>query len=192
MFLDKISFVLIMLVVFCLNNSAIAQDGSKQKDITVSPGSPQNSIKKNDIVVLHLNVTQTEVCAGEAIEFTAKLENVSNNPVSINRRYLWRYTTEFAFTVDPASVINIPKARVGSGDGWEVDDDYVILKPNEVFKATRITDTSTDEFYMSPGRYTLETGYGQFRRFKLPGSKAFTGRVNSNTVTFSIKDCGAQ
>ncbi len=148
---------------------------------------------KNQPLTLSINVNNN-LCLGEDILVKAELRNASRKSVVVNRRDLWRQSTETAMDRYSSPILRIPEMRAISSDSFNESldpGDFVTLGPGEDYSHTRTIDAKVTGFYKTPGRYSLEVVYGQYRRFRTPGSILFVGSVTSNRIIFNIRDCSA-
>lgn len=136
--------------------------------------------------------TGEKLCSGKNITMEAKLENISDQNITIDTRYIWRYQTEKAYSRSSSNLLNIPDMRTSLGDSIDIDtpsEYFVTLKPGESFKDSHIIDATNDDFFKSSGKYSIKTGYGQFKDWSAEGFYLFIGKIDSNELEFQITDC---
>jgi hypothetical protein len=153
---------------------------------------------------LTLKVEEGKLCVGKEFKILARMENVSKETQIIDERNLWRYINikaegkkpQYDEKKSPAENLNeMLKANrftVVFGDNFPDDDvpkEYLItLKPNDFYEDS-ITIKAGDKFFSKSDKYIYQMGYGQYADWSSKGVSLFIGKVDSNTIEFTLSDC---
>jgi hypothetical protein len=173
------------LIIICVLLSLFVWNGSNANNQAAPP------------LRLKLTTTTPALCFGASLKVEAELVNESKEKVAIDVKTIWHQVSFKLFRSGPSrtnpdgggSGRNTGGSKTIVGDtGPNYEGEYLILSPGESYKASR-TIKLDDEFFNSPGTYSMKVSYGQFLDKSLEGITVWKGSVESNILNFKVTSC---
>lgn len=155
---------------------------------------------------LNLTIEQQQPCIGKDFKIVARLVNVGDKNVIIDKRNLWRSVIIKAVDAkrnDESSNDGemsfpdllrkgIPRYQVSFGDNFEdteVPAEYLVsLKPQEYYEDS-ILIKSNDDFFRKPGKYYVKSEYRQYQDWSAKNVILFIGDIESDELEIELNDC---
>ncbi len=139
-------------------------------------------------------VSPEQPCVGKSFTLQARLKNISKRKVMIDTGGFWRYVTEKALDQSSSSLfgvpLTIPKMRGTVGDiGHDEASQFVVLKPGQSHTVALTVNPSKDDFYRSPGRYSVTSIYGASTNRTANHPDLFIGTIAAPELHFKIVEC---
>lgn len=143
----------------------------------------------NQVLEIQLRVSKESFTVDEPVDVTVILKNLSNAPVTINKRMginptdmpegYWELKFNITYQAEEAF---FPGPPVNRGEPSETD--FTILSPGE---ETPRTYTLTHwHLIQSPGTYEVKAIYRNVVDGSQFGLSAWTGEITSNSVSFRV------
>lgn len=172
-------------IIMCALLSLLFWNGSNANDHAAPP------------LRLKLTITIPTPCFGASLKVQSELVNESKERVAIDTKTIW-HQVSFNFFRSGLSRTNPDGSGSGRNTGGSktivgdagpnYEGEYFVLSPGQSYKATRIIKLD-DEFFSSPGVYSMKVSYGQFLDMSFEGITVWKGSVESNDLNFKVKSC---
>lgn len=173
----RILHIWIILLISASGNQAIGQIGQMNRS-------------QNQVQSLNLRVITKiySICYGEDLSIEMELKNKSKNKIAINSESLWSFITFRAykpskFSVNGARVLVLPPPMLS-----HPKDDFVILKPGEIYKSTKVVSLD-DQFFKEESEVEFDVSYQQLEERDIGGISLWIGLTTSNKLKLQIKSC---